>query len=249
MTTSKNILLVTSEAEPSSQQALAELGGIRVSLVTEVAEPMAAASYDLVVVDDQPSTAEVVARLHDRYPKLPIVALSSGGGWKSAREAWRAGATDVVEKQSGEVDLSQAVKRILGLSERSILFVDDDPEFLATWARLLRDDGYSVAAASSAAEALESIANQRFGLAIVDVRLARPYDREDKSGLRVAEAASQQGITTIILTGHPDIERMRDALRKGRGGLSAAVDFVDKAEGFAALRSRIEAAFEQIEER
>lgn len=248
MIPSKSILLVTSEAHSSSQQALAELGVIRISSAAEAAEPAAEASYDLVVVDDQPSAAEVVARFHDRYPKLPIVALSSDRSWERAREAWRAGATDVVKKQPDEAELSQTVKRILGLSERSILFVDDDTKFLETWARLLRDDGYSVATASSPAAALDAIAGRRFGLAVVDVRLEPSADPEDKSGLQVAEAASRKGITTIILTGKPNFEILRDALRKAEDGQSAAVDFVYKAEGFAALRDRIEAAFAHVEE-
>jgi CheY-like chemotaxis protein len=244
MTLSKSILLVTSEAHPSSQQVLADLGVIRISSAAEVAEP-ATGGYDLVVVDDQPGTAELVARVHDRYPKLPIVALSSDLSWERAREAWRAGATDVVSKQSGDAELSQAVKQILGLTERSILFVDDDTKFLETWARLLRDEGYSVATASSPEEALQALASQSFGLAVVDVRLERPKDREDKSGLRVAEAASRKGIATIVLTAHPNFERLRDAMHKAEDGHAAAVDFVSKGEGFAALHDRIKGAFTQ----
>ena len=247
MALSKSILLVTSEAHPSSQQVLADLGAIRISSAVEAAEPAAEASYDLVVVDDQPRTAELVARFHDRYPKLPIVALSSGRSWETAREAWRAGATDVVRKEPGEAELSQAVKRILGLTERSILFVDDDVDWLNTWAKLLRDDGYSVAASSSPVAALEALASQSFGLAVVDVRLERPSDPEDKSGLQVAAAASRRGISTIVLTAHPNFERLRDAMRRGDEG-SAAVDFVYKGEGFAALRDRIEVAFAHTEE-
>jgi DNA-binding NtrC family response regulator len=243
---SKSILLVTSELHPASQQALADLGVIQISSADEVAKPGGQASYDLVVVDDQPSTVELVAKFHDRYPKLPIVVLNSDRSWKRAREAWRAGATNVVSKQPDD-ELSQAVKQILGLTERSILFVDDDTEYLDGWARLLRGDGYSVATASTPTEALQVIGQQTFGLAVVDVRLERPYDREDKSGLRVAQAASRKGIATIVLTGHPDFERLREAMDKGKDG-AAAIDFVYKGEGFTALRERIEAAFRRLEE-
>jgi DNA-binding NtrC family response regulator len=244
---SKSILLVTSEPHPASQQALADLGVIQISSAAEAAEPGGQASYDLVVVDDQPSTVELVAKFHDRYPELPIVVLNSDRSWERAREAWRAGATNVVSKQPDDHELSQAVKQILGLTERSILFVDDDKDFLNDWARLLRDDGYSVATASTPAEALEAIGQQTFGLAVVDVRLERPNDPEDKSGLRVAQAASRKGIPTIVLTGHPNFERLREAMDKGKDG-AAAIDFVDKGEDFTALRERIEAAFRQLEE-
>jgi DNA-binding NtrC family response regulator len=244
---SKSILLVTSEPHPASQQVLADLGAIQISSADEAAKTGGQASYDLVVVDDQPSTVELVAKFHDRYPKLPIVVLNSDRSWQRARDAWRAGATNVVSKQPDDAELSQAVKQILGLTERSILFVDDDPEYLNGWARLLRDDGYSVATASTPAEALRAIDSQPFGLAVVDVRLERPSDREDKSGLRVAEAASRKGIATIVLTGHPDFERLREAMYKGKDG-AAAIDFVYKGEGFTALRDRIEAAFRRFEE-
>jgi DNA-binding NtrC family response regulator len=243
---SKSILLVTSEPHPASQQALADLGVIQISSADEAAEPGGQASYDLVVVDDQPSTVELVAKFHDRYPKLPIVVLNADRSWQRARDAWRAGATNVVSKQPDDHELSEAVKQILGMTERSILFVDDDTEFLNDWARLLRDDGYSVATSSTPAEALQAIDEQTFGLAVVDVRL-RSSDREDKSGLRVAEAASRKGIATIVLTGHPDFERLREAMYKGKDG-AAAIDFVYKGEGVTALRERIEAAFRRLGE-
>ena len=244
---SKSILLVTSEPHPASQQVLADLGVIQISSADEAAEPGGQASYDLVVVDDQPSTVELVARFHDRYPKLPIVVLNSDRSWERARDAWRAGATNVVSKQPDDHELSQAVKQILGLTERSILFVDDKIDFLNGWARLLRDAGYSVATASNPAEALQAIDKQTFGVAVVDVRLERPDDPEDKSGLRVAEAASRKGTATIVLTDHPDFERLHDAMYRGKGG-AAAVDFVYKGEGFRALLERIGAAFRHLEE-
>jgi DNA-binding NtrC family response regulator len=215
---SKQILLVTSEAQSSAQQALANLGALRLSSDRESTETDLEGSCDLVVVDDVPGSIDLVTRFHDRYPRLPIVVLSSDDSddsWKRAREAWRAGATDVVSKQPDEAELSESVRRILGLTEKSILFVDDDPKYLDDWSQLLREDGFSVATASTREEALKALASRSFGLAVVDLRLERPVSDDDMSGLEVAEAA---------------------------------IDLVYKAEGAAALRDRIEAAFARIGE-
>ena len=244
----KQILLVTSEAQSSAQQALANLGALRVSSDRESTETALEDSCDLVVVDDVPGSIDLVTRFHDRYPRLPIVVLSSDDSWKRAREAWRAGATDVVSKQPDEAELSESVRRILGLTEKSILFVDDDPEYLDDWSQILREDGFSVATASTREAALEALASRSFGLAVVDLRLERPASDDDMSGLEVAEAASQNGIPSIILTGHPRLEIVRNAMRQDKSGRSAAIDLVYKVEGPTALRDRIKAAFARIGE-
>jgi len=229
----KSILLVTSEPDPSFQSFLTDLADIQISLTTEASE---LTKVDLVIVDDQPGTAEIVAKYRDRYPKLPIVALSSGLSWESARESWRAGATDVVRKQPDDAELSQAVKRIFGLSGQSICFVNESTEFLEAWARLLREEGFSVATASSSAEALYALANQRFGLAVVDVRLKSNSERT--SGLRVAEVASQKGIKTFILTARPDFRIVRSEMADDQAGI---VEFVYKEEGFSNFLDRLNA--------
>jgi DNA-binding NtrC family response regulator len=246
ITVSKQILLVTSEAQSSTQRALAGLGALRISSDRESTDAVMESSCDLVVVDDLPSSVDLVIRFHDRYPKLPIVVLSSDQSWEQAREAWRAGATDVVSKQPDEAELSQAVRRILGLTEKSILMVDDDPTYLTAWSRMLRDEGFSVATASTRKAALEAIADRSFGLAIVDLRLEHPDDIDDMSGIEVADAASRKGIASIILTGHPNFDVVRSAMRQKADGRTAAIDLVYKAEGLTALRNRIEKAFARL---
>jgi DNA-binding NtrC family response regulator len=246
-TVNKSILLVTSETQPSPRQILADLGAIRISSATEATTRAFESPYDLVVVDDIPDTVELVEQFHDRYPKLPIVVLSADRSWQRAREAWRAGATDVVSKEPEGAELSQAVRRILGLTERSILLVDDDERFLDTWSKLLRDDGFSVATAASREGALQAMTSRSFGLAVVDLRLEQSGGESDMSGLEVAEAASCKGIATIILTAHPDFEALRSTLSPAADGRATAIDFVSKGEGFAALRNRIEILFARAE--
>jgi DNA-binding NtrC family response regulator len=115
----KNILLVTAETQSSwsraSQQVLAVLGKMQ---ITSEQEAKIKASldqpYDLVIIDDLPSAVELVSEFHQHRPTTPIIVVNSDLSWQRAREAWRAGATDVVPKPLGDAELSSSIKRLLG---------------------------------------------------------------------------------------------------------------------------------------
>ncbi len=94
-----------------------------------------------------------------------------------------------------------------------ILVVDDLPDVRKTVSGLLRDEGYLVRAAASRPEALEILENERFHIAVLDVRLDES-DEDNQDGMELLAAINQcyPAITVIMLTGYADVEMVRKAL-------------------------------------
>ena len=75
---------------------------------------------------------------------------------------------------------------------RRVLVVDDEDDFLATYERLLRRQGYDVVTATSRAAGLAALAGEPPHLVISDLRLP------DGDGLDVVRAALAAGATTFL---------------------------------------------------
>ncbi|MFH1383082.1 MAG: FAD-dependent oxidoreductase [Chloroflexota bacterium] len=101
---------------------------------------------------------------------------------------------------------------------KRILVVDDEPimrESLRDW---LTDAGYQVDTAESGEEALKTITEHDFGVAIVDLRLP------GKDGIEVLREAKQKlpGLKGVIITAFPSVQTAVDAMKRG------AVDYLPK---------------------
>lgn len=120
------------------------------------------------------------------------------------------------------------------MARATILFADNDPDFLKAWAEFLEQAGYVVIPAANPIEARRKLESGKIDLAILDIRLENDEDEKDVSGLTLAKDVART-VPKIILTGFPSTEAAREALRPQLDGLPAAVDFVDKKEGREAL--------------
>jgi len=116
----------------------------------------------------------------------------------------------------------------------TILFADNDPDFLRTRSEFLEREGYRVIQAANPYEARRKLEGGRIDLAILDIRLEDDNDENDTSGLVLAREVART-VPKIILTGFPNTWAVRDALRLQPDGLPAAVDFIVKEEGPEAL--------------
>jgi len=112
--------------------------------------------------------------------------------------------------------------------------VDDETDFLATYERLLRREGYDVVTVTSRAAGLAALAGEPPHLVISDLRLP------DGDGLDVVRAAhgARDPLPVIVVTGYPSAENRRAALAAG------ATTFVAKpfaaAVLLAAVRSSVD---------
>ncbi len=112
----------------------------------------------------------------------------------------------------------------------TILFAENDPDYLQTQAEFLERAGYAVLQAKGIATAKKLLSNGMVDLAILDLRLEDDDDEKDKSGLILARE-SDPHIPKIILTAFPTAQAVREALKPLTNGLPPAVDFISKQDG------------------
>jgi predicted nucleotide-binding protein len=125
------------------------------------------------------------------------------------------------------------------VAKATILFADNDLDFLKTRADFLEQEGYLVVPATNVTEAMRNLEIGGIDLAIIDIRLEHDDDEKDTSGLILARDVARS-VPKIILTGFPSYEYVREALRPQLDGLPAAVDFVAKQEGPEAMLAAVE---------
>jgi DNA-binding response OmpR family regulator len=118
---------------------------------------------------------------------------------------------------------------------RRVLVVDDETDFLATYERLLRREGYDVVTVTSRAAGLAALAGEPPHLVISDLRLP------DGDGLDVVRAAhgARDPLPVIVVTGYPSAENRRAALAAG------ATTFVAKPFAAAVLLAAIRSSLNE----
>jgi two-component system KDP operon response regulator KdpE len=112
----------------------------------------------------------------------------------------------------------------------TLLLADNTTHYRRSLRSLLELEGYVVEEAGSAEEARQKLAALRIDVALVDLRLTDHADDYDISGLEVAKQATDQGVTSIIITNYPSVHAARLALRS-RGVEPLAADFIPKGDG------------------
>src|SRR5947207_10405064 len=116
-----------------------------------------------------------------------------------------------------------------------VLIVDDEESVTITMAAILEMDGYSVATALRADDALRQIDAEEFDLVLTDLRL------DDFDGMDVLAAARRKSSETvgIVLTGYASLESAVKALREG------AYDYMLKPADVEELRAVVARGIER----
>jgi FixJ family two-component response regulator len=101
---------------------------------------------------------------------------------------------------------------------RKILIVDDETNVRLNYRIALETSGYEVVEAQSATRALELLAREAFGLAILDMRMP------DMDGLELLAAMRESGVSVpaMIVTAYSDVPHAVKAMKLG------AIDFLQK---------------------
>src|SRR6266404_3283297 len=97
------------------------------------------------------------------------------------------------------------------VSERRLLFVDDEPAIRLTLPVILTQEGFEVTTAATVSEGLELIQSQQFDILLTDLNIGHAGD-----GFMLVSAMRrlQPDATTFIITGYPDFETALQAIRK-----------------------------------
>lgn len=125
--------------------------------------------------------------------------------------------------------------------KKRILIVDDMPVVITPLMNFFNRNGYDVVAATNAVEALQLAAEKKPDVAIIDLCLLKVNDDNDFSGLDLARKLDPQ-LPKIILTAHPSVKAVREALGRTTEGIPLAVAFVAKKEPMEALLQAVQLA-------
>jgi CheY-like chemotaxis protein len=125
----------------------------------------------------------------------------------------------------------------------TILFADNDPDFLDTRREYLEKEGYRVIPALNLSEAKRVIGQGNIDLAILDIRLEDDDDEKDISGLILAKDDAPS-LPKILLTAFPSYDYVRSVLKPQLEGLPAAIDFIAKQEGPEVMLRAVQRALE-----
>lgn len=134
------------------------------------------------------------------------------------------------------------------MAKAKILFVDNDPDFLATRREFLEREGYTVVAATSPNDARDKLASENPDLATLDIRLVNDDDEKDNSGLELAKEISRS-VPVLLLTGWPSVEYARQMLKPQFDGLPTAYDFIAKQDGPEAMLTAVRNTLQIAENR
>ncbi len=116
------------------------------------------------------------------------------------------------------------------MSRATIIFADNNAEFLNIRKKMLEDEGYDVIPAYTYDQARQVLEQRSADLAVLDLRLRDEDDEKDTSGLTLARETARS-LPKMILTNYPSISTAREALKPQMDGLPAAVEFIGKKEG------------------
>jgi two-component system, NtrC family, response regulator HydG len=116
-----------------------------------------------------------------------------------------------------------------------ILLVDDDERLRAAANKVLAAEGYGVAGAASAREALDSLKQATAALVLADLRLP------DFDGITLLKQIRESWPETevVMITGHGSVEKAVEAMRLG------AYDFIEKPLDSTALLKVVAKALEK----
>jgi FixJ family two-component response regulator len=123
-------------------------------------------------------------------------------------------------------------------SDAIVFLLDDEPGMLKALTRLLKAEGFTVQAFTSAKTFLESYRPETPGCLVLDVAMP------ELNGLELQEHLTRAGLLVpiVFLTGHGDIPMSVQAIKSG------AVDFLTKPVKDADLLRAVRAALQRAEE-
>lgn len=125
------------------------------------------------------------------------------------------------------------------MSKPKILIADNIESVAQTHAEYLELHGYRVQCVSTPEECERLLEEERFHLAILDLRMRDDLDEKDISGFTLAQQSNPR-IPKILLTAFPTWEMARASLRLDESGLPPAVDFASKLEEMPILLQRVQ---------
>jgi ActR/RegA family two-component response regulator len=127
------------------------------------------------------------------------------------------------------------------MNQGRLLIADNSRTYANSLGNFLKSHEYVITIATTPETALEEITKGAIDLAILDLRL-RDDSEGDRSGLDVAKN-SDPSVPKIIVSDYGSLLQAREALGQDLEGVSPAVRWVKKAEGYSVVLEAVQQAF------
>jgi CheY-like chemotaxis protein len=138
--------------------------------------------------------------IRQAQPLTPVILMTAYAAHELLAQAEREGALMVLPKPIPWPTLTGLLEDVTR-AERSVLLVDDDPDFLATMSQVLASHGSPVLQAQSLPQALEFLESRAPAVVVLDLRLddIRPTDAV------IAIKEVSPAVVLILYSGYPDM--------------------------------------------
>ncbi|HJZ68754.1 MAG TPA: response regulator [Blastocatellia bacterium] len=161
-----------------------------------------------VDLDSLDGDREVLARIAESHKEGKLIAFSADEG--DERDALDAGAKIFLTKPVDRGALIEALAKAQIRSQKCVLVVDDDPDALELVKAMIQDCGHAIEIAANGREALQSIAQRRPDVIILDLMLPEMDGFEVVH--RMSLNADWRTIPVILLTARDLSHEERRAL-------------------------------------
>jgi DNA-binding NtrC family response regulator len=157
--------------------------------------------FDAVLMDVRMpgiNGVEALRRIHETQPRTPIILMTAYAAHELLEQAERDGAVRILGKPIAWPKLLAVLTDVVS-TNRSVLVVDDDPQFLSTLGQVLQQHGSKVEKAGSLAEAMALIETASPSVVVLDLKLEdiQPMD----AVLAIKELSPS--VALILYSGHP----------------------------------------------
>ncbi len=141
---------------------------------------------------------EALRAIRQSKPLTPVILMTAYAATDLLAQAERDGALSIMPKPVALPRLLALLDQVIE-SDRSVLIVDDDPQFLSTLTEVLSTSGRTVHKAGSLDRALELLDTKTPDIVVLDLKLNGTSPEETVRAIKNARPAA----VLILYSGHP----------------------------------------------
>ncbi len=213
--------------------------GYDASFVVDTKETLKISEDDIDIIILEPSVLrwewlDVLIKITRDHPDLPVILYSreitvENDFQPLSEEAHVFLVSDVIVLKDKLGGIIENIIRKKGAATKSILFVDDEPNILNSYKRILRKSPWKIFTAPSAKKALEILQKEQIHLVVTDIKMPQIHGIELISRIR----ENDEKVPIVICSAYPG---MKDDHSLQSHGIA---DFLEKPVDPAVLKGKL----------
>ena len=141
---------------------------------------------------------EALRAIRQSKPLTPVILMTAYAAHELLAQAERDGALSIMPKPVPLPRLLELLDQVID-ADRSVLIVDDDPQFLSTLTEVLSASGQKVHKAGTLEQALALLDEQTPDIVVLDLKLDNEAPEDTVRAIKSARPA----VVLILYSGHP----------------------------------------------